>query len=67
MRRAFAAAVLGGLGSIPGAVAGALALGVAEELALLVAPATYRGAVGFAAILLMLTFRPRGLLGERAA
>ena len=62
----FAAAVLGGLGSIPGAVAGALVLGVAEELALLVVPATYRSAIGFAAILLMLTFRPRGLLGERS-
>lgn len=63
----FAAAVLGGLGSIPGAVAGAIAVGIAEELALLIVPATYRGAIGFAAILLMLTFRPRGLLGERAA
>jgi branched-subunit amino acid ABC-type transport system permease component len=63
----FAAAVLGGLGSIPGAVVGALAVGVAEELALLVVPATYRSAVGFLAILVMLTFRPRGILGERAA
>jgi branched-subunit amino acid ABC-type transport system permease component len=63
----FAAAVLGGLGSIPGAVVGALALGIAEELAMLVAPATYRTAVGFFAILVMLTFRPRGILGERAA
>ncbi len=62
----FAAAVLGGLGSIPGAVAGAFALGIAEELALLVAPPTYRTGVGFIAILLMLTFRPRGLLGEKA-
>jgi branched-subunit amino acid ABC-type transport system permease component len=63
----FAAAVLGGLGSLPGAVLGALAVGVAEELALLAAPPTYRGAVGFVAILLMLSFRPRGLLGERGA
>jgi branched-chain amino acid transport system permease protein len=63
----FAAAVLGGLGSIPGAVVGALALGIAEELAMLVAPPTYRTAVGFFAILIMLTFRPRGILGERAA
>lgn len=63
----FAAAVLGGLGSIPGAVVGALALGVAEELALIAVPATYRTAVGFVAILIMLTFRPRGILGERAA
>lgn len=63
----FAAAVLGGLGSIPGAVVGALALGIAEELALIVVPATYRTGVGFVAILIMLTFRPRGILGERAA
>ena len=62
----FAAAVLGGLGSIPGAVVGAFALGVAEELALLALPATYRTGIGFLAILLMLTFRPRGLIGERA-
>jgi len=62
----FAAAVVGGLGSIPGAVVGALAIGVAEELSLLALPPTYRSAVGFVAILLFLTFRPRGLLGERA-
>lgn len=62
----FAAAVLGGLGSIPGAVVGAFCVGIAEELAVLAVPATYRSAIGFAAILLMLTFRPRGLLGERA-
>ena len=36
------------------------------ELALIVAPATYRTGVGFVAILVMLTFRPRGILGERA-
>lgn len=63
----FAAAVLGGLGSIPGAVLGALLIGVAEEVSLLAVPATYRGAVAFFAILVMLTFRPRGLLGERSS
>jgi len=63
----FAAAVLGGLGSIPGAVVGALAIGVAEEVSLLAVPATYRGAIAFFAILVMLTFRPRGLLGDRSA
>lgn len=62
----FAAAVLGGLGSIPGAVVGALLIGVAEEMSLLAFPATYKTAVGFLAILAILTFRPRGLLGERA-
>ena len=62
----FAAAVVGGLGSIPGAVVGALTIGVGEELSLLVLAPAYRTAVGFAAILLVLTLRPRGILGERA-
>jgi branched-chain amino acid transport system permease protein/neutral amino acid transport system permease protein len=62
----FAAAVVGGLGSIPGAVVGALSVGVAEELSLLVLPPDYRTVVGFIAILLVLTLRPRGILGARA-
>ena len=53
-------------GSIPGAVIGALTIGVAEELSLLSLAPAYRSAVGFVAILLVLTLRPRGLLGERA-
>jgi branched-chain amino acid transport system permease protein len=61
----FAAAVVGGLGSIPGAVVGALVVGLGEELSLLVLPPTYRSAVGFGAILLTLTLRPQGLLGQR--
>jgi branched-chain amino acid transport system permease protein len=63
----FAAAVVGGLGSIPGAVMGAFLIGIGQEMSLLVLPATYRGAVGFLAILLMLTFRPAGILGQRAS
>ena len=63
----FAAAVVGGLGSIPGAVAGALLIGVAEELSLLALPATYRSVVGFVAILLVLTLRPSGLFGTARA
>ena len=62
----FAAAVLGGLGSIPGAVLGAFVIGIAEELSLLVLAPPYRSAVGFFAILVVLTLRPRGILGERA-
>jgi branched-chain amino acid transport system permease protein/neutral amino acid transport system permease protein len=62
----FAAAVVGGLGSIPGAVVGALSVGVAEELSLLVLPPDYRTVVGFLGILLVLTLRPRGILGARA-
>jgi branched-chain amino acid transport system permease protein/neutral amino acid transport system permease protein len=62
----FAAAVVGGLGSIPGAVVGAMVVGIGEELSLLVLDASYRTAVGFIAIIVVLTFRPRGILGERA-
>ncbi|MBI1779252.1 MAG: branched-chain amino acid ABC transporter permease [Proteobacteria bacterium] len=61
----FAAAVVGGLGSIPGAAIGGLFIGLAEELSLLALPASYKTAVGFLAILIMLTLRPRGILGER--
>ena len=62
----FAAAVVGGLGSIPGAVVGALVVGVGEELSLLALSPAYRTAVGFIAILVVLIFRPRGILGQRA-
>lgn len=62
----FAAAVLGGLGSAPGAVLGAFLIGMAEEVSVLVVGSQYRAAVGFVAILVVLTLRPRGLLGERA-
>jgi branched-chain amino acid transport system permease protein len=62
----FAAAVLGGWGSAPGAVLGAFLIGMAEEVSVLVVGSPYRAAVGFVVILVMLTVRPRGLLGERA-
>lgn len=62
----FAAAVVGGLGSIPGAVLGAMVVGLGEELSVAVLSPAYKSAVGFFAIVLVLGFRPRGLLGERA-
>jgi len=63
----FAAAVVGGLGSIPGALVGALTIGIGEELCLLFLSPDYRSVVGFVAILLVLTLRPRGLLGQASA
>ncbi|WP_430912945.1 branched-chain amino acid ABC transporter permease [Methylobacterium sp. sgz302541] len=62
----FAAAILGGLGSPLGAVLGALAVGLSEELATLVVPTSYRQVVSFAVILLLLLVRSQGLLGARA-
>lgn len=63
----FAAAVLGGLGSIPGAVAGAIAIGMAEELSVVVFNPAYRLVVGFVVILIVLTLRPAGFFGARAS
>jgi branched-chain amino acid transport system permease protein len=62
----FAAAVLGGLGSIPGAVAGALVIGIVEELAVFAISPAYRTAAGFLVILLVLSWRPSGLFARRA-
>lgn len=62
----FAAAVVGGLGSIPGAALGAMVVGIGEELSLVALSPAYKSAVGFFAIVLVLAARPRGLLGERA-
>ena len=63
--KAFAATVLGGLGSVPGAVLGGLALGLAEDMTSAYLNPQYRDVVGFSIIILMLIFRPRGLMGKR--
>jgi len=66
--KAFVAAVLGGIGNIPGAVLGGLLIGAAETLVvgyggLIGIPSTYRDAVAFAILILVLLFRPSGILG----
>ncbi len=59
----FAAAILGGIGSPYGAILGALMVGLAEELTILVLPSTYKIAVGFVIIAVLLLVRPQGLFG----
>jgi branched-subunit amino acid ABC-type transport system permease component len=59
----FAAAILGGLGSVTGAVIGAILIGLVEELSTLIISPNYREATGFAAIALILLLRPQGLFG----
>jgi branched-subunit amino acid ABC-type transport system permease component len=61
----FAAAILGGIGSAPGALAGALLVGILEEVGTLVVPPTYKTAIGFAIVLAVLLVRPTGLAGAR--
>lgn len=61
----FAATILGGVGSVYGAVLGGLLIGLAEALAVPVVGAEYRAAVAFTVLLAVLLVRPRGLLGTR--
>src|SRR5690606_14926383 len=58
----FAAAILGGVGRVEGAVLGGLIVGVAEEMSALFLPTEYKAATAFAILLLMLLVRPTGLL-----
>jgi len=60
----FAAAIVGGIGSIYGAALGGLIVGLAGSLALLIIPTGYKPAVPFLIILLALYIRPNGLFGE---
>ena len=61
----FAAAMLGGIGSLPGAVVGGLLVGLAENVALLFVSPGYKQATSFVLLLLVLLVRPQGLFGER--
>jgi branched-chain amino acid transport system permease protein len=63
--KAFAAAVLGGIGSIPGAMLGGLLLGVTEVFGVAVGYSSYRDAIAFAILVLVLLVRPTGLLGRK--
>ena len=60
----FAAAILGGIGSVYGAMAGGLIVGLAEALAVPLIGAEYRAAVAFVVLLAVLLVRPHGLLGQ---
>lgn len=58
----FAAAILGGVGRIEGAVLGGMIIGIAEECSVIFLPAEYKSALAFAVLLAMLAIRPTGLL-----
>ncbi len=64
--KAFTAAVLGGIGNIPGAMCGGLILGVLESLAAGFIPngSDWKDAIAFSVLLLILLFRPEGLFGR---
>ncbi|MEK7688986.1 MAG: branched-chain amino acid ABC transporter permease [Deltaproteobacteria bacterium] len=63
--KAFTAAVLGGIGNIPGAMLGGLLLGLVEGLGASYISSEYKDVFAFLILILVLIFRPTGLLGER--
>lgn len=64
--KAFVAAVLGGIGNIPGAVLGGFLMGLAEALVTWVGFSQYKDAVAFIILIIVLLFRPGGILGSSA-
>ncbi|CAN5461223.1 branched-chain amino acid ABC transporter permease [soil metagenome] len=62
--KAFVAAVLGGIGSLPGAMLGGVLLGLCEEMVVGYISSTYRDALAFGILIVILLFRPAGLLGS---
>lgn len=63
--KAFAAAILGGIGSIPGAMIGGITLGVLEILGVAYLSSSYKDAIAFAILILVLIIRPQGILGQK--
>lgn len=62
--KAFVAAVLGGIGNIPGAVLGGLLMGLAETLVVWSGYDSYRDAIAFVILIVVLLFKPGGLMGS---
>ena len=65
--KAFTAAILGGIGNIPGAMLGGFLLGVTEALASGYIAMAWKDAIAFLVLILILIIRPTGILGERTA
>ncbi len=63
--KAFPAAVVGGFGSLPGAIVGGLVIGVVESLSGFYLPEGFKDIAAYVVVLIMLMVRPNGLFGER--
>ena len=64
--KAFIAAVIGGIGSIPGAMLGGIIMGVSESLGAAYISSGYRDAIAFIILIVILLVKPSGLLGKTA-
>ena len=65
--KAFVAAVVGGIGSVPGAMLGGLVMGLSEYLVVYIGYSGYRDAVAFTLLILILIVKPSGLMGRSVA
>lgn len=63
MIKGFTGAIIGGIGSVPGAILGSFLLGFAENFGIWFLPSGYKDAIAFMILLLFLLFRPKGILG----
>jgi branched-chain amino acid transport system permease protein len=63
--KAFPAAVVGGFGSLPGAIVGGLVIGIVESLAGFYLPEGFKDTAAYIVVLLMLMVKPNGLFGEK--
>ncbi len=63
--KGFTAAVLGGIGNITGAMLGGIILGLLESVATTFFPSAYKDVVAFSVLIIVLIFRPSGLMGEK--
>ena len=62
--KAFPAAVVGGFGSLPGAIVGGIIIGVVESLSGFWLPEGFKDVAAYVVVLLMLVFKPNGLFGD---
>jgi len=65
--KAFCSTIVGGFGSVPGAILGGLFLGVVEVISAYYISSAYRDAFAFIILILVLLFRPQGFFGEKVA
>jgi len=63
MIKGFTGAIIGGVGSVPGAVLGSFLLGFAENFGIWYLPSGYKDAIAFVILFIFLLFRPQGILG----
>ena len=64
--KAFAAAILGGIGNIPGAMVGGILIGIAESLGATYISSQYRDAVAFIVLILVLLIKPTGIMAKKS-